>query len=80
MRILVVGTGGVGSAFAQIAKRRSLFEHCALADYDPARPELVVDELDDGRFSAHGIDASSKEAVVALIRESKADAVMNSVE
>ena len=80
MRILVVGTGGVGSAFAQIAKRRSFFEHCALADYDPARPEHVVGELDDGRFSAHRIDASSKDAVVALIRETKADAVLNSVD
>ena len=80
MRILVVGTGGVGSAFAEIAKRRSFFEHCALADYDPARPEHVVGELDDGRFSAHRIDASSKDAVVALIRETKADAVLNSVD
>jgi saccharopine dehydrogenase (NAD+, L-lysine forming) len=80
VRILVVGTGGVGSAFAQIARRRSLFEHCALADYDPARPESVVATLDDARFSAHAIDASSKEALVALIRESRADAVLNSVD
>jgi saccharopine dehydrogenase-like NADP-dependent oxidoreductase len=80
VRILVVGTGGVGSAFAEIAKRRSFFEHCALSDYDPARPEHVVGELDDGRFSAHGIDASSKDAVVALIRETRADAVLNSVD
>ena len=80
MRILVVGTGGVGSAFAEIAKRRSFFEHCALSDYDPTRPEHVVGELDDGRFSAHRIDASSKDAVVALIRETKADAVLNSVD
>ena len=80
MRILVVGTGGVGSAFAEIAKRRSFFEHCALADYDPARPEHVVGELDDGRFSAHRIDASSKDAIVALIRETNADAVLNSVD
>lgn len=58
MRILVVGTGGVGSAFAEIAKRRSFFEHCALSDSDPARPEHVVGELDDGRFSAHRIDAA----------------------
>jgi len=76
----VVGTGGVGSAFAEIAKRRSFFEHCALADYDPARPEHVVGALDDGRFSAHRIDASSKDAVVALIRETRADAVLNSVD
>ena len=80
MRILVVGTGGVGSAFARIATRRSFFEHCALADYDLARPEQLVGELDDGRFDAHAIDASSREAVVALIRETRADAVLNSVD
>ena len=80
MRILVVGTGGVGSAFAQIARRRSFFEHCALADYDPRRPAEVRAGLDDGRFSAHAIDASSKESIVELIRETRADAVLNSVD
>jgi saccharopine dehydrogenase-like NADP-dependent oxidoreductase len=80
MRILVVGTGGVGSAFAEIARRRSFFDACALSDYDPARPTEVVAGLDDGRFSAHAIDASSKDAVVALIRETGADAVLNSVD
>ncbi|HEY6112784.1 MAG TPA: saccharopine dehydrogenase C-terminal domain-containing protein [Gaiellaceae bacterium] len=80
MRILVVGTGGVGSAFAQIATRRSFFESCALADHDAARPENVLARLDDGRFSAHTIDASSKDSVVALIRETRADAVLNSVD
>jgi saccharopine dehydrogenase-like NADP-dependent oxidoreductase len=80
VRILVVGTGGVGSAFAEIAKRRSFFDACALADYDPARPAEVVAGLDDGRFSAHAIDASSKDAIVALIRETQADAVLNSVD
>ncbi len=80
MRILVVGTGGVGSAFAAIAARRPFFEQCALADYDPARPGEVVAGLDDGRFSAHRIDASSKEDVVRLIRETRADAVLNAVD
>jgi saccharopine dehydrogenase-like NADP-dependent oxidoreductase len=80
VRILVVGTGGVGSAFAQIARRRSFFEHCALADHDPRRPAEVRDGLDDGRFSAHAIDASSKESIVELIRETRADAVLNSVD
>jgi saccharopine dehydrogenase-like NADP-dependent oxidoreductase len=80
VRILVVGTGGVGSAFARIARRRSFFEHCALADYDPARSERLVGELDDGRFSRHAIDASSRDAVVALIRETRANAVLNSVD
>ncbi len=80
MRILVVGTGGVGAAFAGIAQRRSFFEHCALADYDPARPEAVLAGLDDGRFSAHRIDASSKDAVVALVRETRSDHVLNAVD
>jgi saccharopine dehydrogenase-like NADP-dependent oxidoreductase len=70
----------VGSAFAHIATRRSYFEHCAFADYDPARPEQLVAELDDGRFSAHRADASSKDAVVTLIREARADAVLNAVD
>ena len=80
MRILVVGTGGVGSAFAAIARRRSFFEHCALSDYDATRSEAVVAGLDDGRFSAHRIDASSKDDVVRLIREAGADAVLNAVD
>jgi saccharopine dehydrogenase (NAD+, L-lysine forming) len=80
VRILVVGTGGVGSAFARVARQRSFFEQCALADYDPARPEGVVANLDDGRFSAHAVDASSRDSVVALIRETRADAVLNSVD
>ncbi|MFN0156247.1 MAG: saccharopine dehydrogenase family protein [Gaiella sp.] len=80
MRILVIGTGGVGSAFAGIAARRAFFEHCALADYNPARPQEVVTELDDGRFSAHQIDASSKDAIVSLIRETNTDAILNSVD
>jgi saccharopine dehydrogenase-like NADP-dependent oxidoreductase len=80
VRILVVGTGGVGSAFAEVARRRSFFEHCALADYDPARPEAVVAGLDDGRFSAHRIDASSQDDVTRLIRDTHADAVLNAVD
>src|SRR6476659_6206273 len=80
MRILVVGTGGVGSAFAAIAARRSFFEHCALADYDAARPASLVASLDDGRFSAHRIDASSRDAVSGLIRETRPDAVLNAVD
>jgi saccharopine dehydrogenase (NAD+, L-lysine forming) len=80
VRILVVGTGGVGSAFARVATRRSFLESCALADYDAGRSERLVDGLDDGRFSAHAVDASSTESVVALIRETRADAVLNAVD
>jgi len=80
VRILVVGTGGVGSAFAGIAQRRSFFEHCALADYDAARAQEVAAELGDARFSGHAIDASSKDALISLIRNTRADVVLNAVD
>jgi len=80
MRILVLGTGGVGSAFAAIARRRSFFDHCALADYDVVRAEAVARATDDGRFSAHAVDASSREGVVELVRATRADAVLNAVD
>jgi saccharopine dehydrogenase (NAD+, L-lysine forming) len=80
VRLLVVGTGGVGSAFAAIARRRTFFDHCALADYDVARPEAVISRLDDDRFAAHRIDARSTEDVVRLIGETKPDAVLNAVD
>ena len=80
MRILVVGTGGVGSAFAGIAQRRDFFEHVTLADLDPARPQAVVDGLDDSRFAAVRVDASDEDAVVAAIRESGADTVLNATD
>jgi saccharopine dehydrogenase-like NADP-dependent oxidoreductase len=80
VRILVVGTGGVGSAFARIATRRTFFESCAFADYDPTRPQRLIADVDDGRFSAHAVDASSTESVVALIRETRADVVLNAVD
>ena len=80
MRVLVVGTGGVGSAFASIARRRSFFDHCALADYDAGRAAAVVTSVDDARFSAHHVDASSRDGVLELIRETRPDAVLNSVD
>ena len=53
MRILVVGTGGVGSAFAAIAQRRSFFDRITLADLDVSRPQSVVDRLGEpDRFAA----------------------------
>ncbi len=78
MRILVVGTGGVGAAAATVAARRDFFESVTLADLDPARPRAVVDGLDDGRFSAAQVDASDQVALVALMRD--ADAVLNATD
>lgn len=78
MRILIVGTGGVGAAAAAIAQRRSFFSHMVLADVDLARAQAVVDQLGEpDRFSAAQVDASDEDALVALMRDSRADAVLN---
>ncbi len=81
MRILVIGTGGVGSAFARIAQRRDFYDRIVLADLDPARPAAIVDALaEPDRFAAAQVDASDEESIVALIREAGADAVLNATD
>ena len=76
-----MGTGGVGSAFAAIAQRRTFFERITLADLDSARPQAVVDRLGEhDRFNSARVDASSEDSIVDLIRDVKADAVLNATD
>jgi saccharopine dehydrogenase-like NADP-dependent oxidoreductase len=83
MRILLVGAGGVGDAFAKIAVRRDFFETIVVSDYDLARAErtllwLTQKHGDQGdRFVAAKIDASDPESVAAVAREHRATHVMN---
>ena len=80
MRILLVGAGGVGSAFTAIAARRQFFETCVVADYDESRAAKAVDQLGDDRFVAARVDASDSASVEALAREHAATHVMNAVD
>jgi saccharopine dehydrogenase (NAD+, L-lysine-forming) len=80
MRILMVGAGGVGSAAAKIAARRSFFDSFVVTDYDQARAERVVAGLDDSRFSAARVDASDRADVERLAREHGATHVFNAVD
>jgi saccharopine dehydrogenase-like NADP-dependent oxidoreductase len=81
MKVLVVGAGGVGAAFAPIAARRDFYEHIVFADYDEARARSVVDRYgDDGRFSAAQVDASDASAVAELTRTAGATHVLNAVD
>jgi saccharopine dehydrogenase (NAD+, L-lysine forming) len=78
MRILVVGAGGVGSAVPAIARRRAFFERMTIADLAFERAEAAVAQLGEpDRFAAAQVDASDEAALVALIREVRADAVLN---
>jgi saccharopine dehydrogenase-like NADP-dependent oxidoreductase len=78
MRILVVGAGGVGSAVPPIAQRRDFFEHMTVADVALERAQAAVERLGEpDRFAAAQVDASDEAALVALIRDANADAVLN---
>jgi saccharopine dehydrogenase-like NADP-dependent oxidoreductase len=78
MRVLVVGAGGVGAAFAAIAQRRPAFEQVVLADVSPERARRAAARLGEAdRFTAEQVDASSLEQLVALIGKVKPDAVLN---
>jgi saccharopine dehydrogenase-like NADP-dependent oxidoreductase len=78
MKVLVVGTGGVGAAVAAVARRRDFFQRMTFADLDPARPEALVARLDDPRFAAAQVDASEQASVAALARE--ADVLLNATD
>jgi saccharopine dehydrogenase-like NADP-dependent oxidoreductase len=78
VKVLVVGTGGVGAAAAAVARKRDFFERMTFADLDPARPQALVDRLDDGRFAAAQVDASDQASVAALAREH--DTVLNATD
>ena len=80
MRILVVGSGGVGSAFAPIAARRDFYEHIVFADHSEAKAKRVVDRYGDGRFSAARVDASDPAAVAELAQANRCDVILNAVD
>src|ERR1035441_2178331 len=78
MRVLVVGAGGVGAAFAAIAQRRAVFEHVVLADVALERAQAAAGRLGEpDRFSAERVDASSRQDLVDLIGRVHPDAVLN---
>jgi saccharopine dehydrogenase-like NADP-dependent oxidoreductase len=79
VKILLVGAGGVGSAFCAIASRRDFFDEIVVADYDKAKAEQAV-IAGDRRFSAAQIDASSQDAVADLVRAHGITHVMNAVD
>jgi saccharopine dehydrogenase-like NADP-dependent oxidoreductase len=80
MRVLVVGTGGVGSAVAPIAARRRFFERMIFADLDESRPRALVGRLGDERFGAARLDASDAGAIAELARAERCDAILNAAD
>jgi saccharopine dehydrogenase (NAD+, L-lysine forming) len=79
MRILLVGTGGVGSAFAAIASRREYFDHIVLSDIHGERAKSLADRLGD-RFSGIAIDASKPDEIAEAARSFGCDVIMNAAD
>jgi len=80
MKALVIGAGGVGSAIANIAARRSFITEMVVADRDLARAQSAVARLSDPRFKAAAVDASSVDDIRLLIKSVAPNAVINAVD
>lgn len=75
MRILVVGAGGVGTAIARIAARRS-FADLVIADYDEGRAQRAAGD----RFTAVRLDARDTAATAALLTGQRCDVLLNATD
>jgi saccharopine dehydrogenase-like NADP-dependent oxidoreductase len=80
MRVLLVGTGGVGEAIAVIAKDRPWLETMVLADHNRARAEEVQRHVGADRFPVEAIDAGDRRQIVTLARKHGVDLIMNAVD
>lgn len=80
MRALVIGAGGVGSAIANIASRKSFITEFVIADYDASKAHAVIQKIQDPRFTSVEVDAGDLVALEALIRTVAPDVVVNAVD
>ena len=80
MKILLIGAGGVGEAIVKLAATRKFFSQMVVADYDLARAEGAVDYVNDDRFVATKIDASSAANIVEVCRQHEITHILNAVE
>jgi len=81
MKVLIVGSGGVGESIAAIARRRDpkgeWLEKMVMADYNLARAEAVSAKLSDPRFPAEQVDAGKPDEVAALAARHGVDIICN---
>jgi saccharopine dehydrogenase (NAD+, L-lysine-forming) len=77
VRILLVGAGGVGTAFARIAARRR-FAELIVADYDLAKAQRAAAASE--RFQAVRIDARDADSVANVLADHSCDVLMNATD
>ena len=79
VRVLVIGAGGVGTAFVRTAAKWNLFERIVVTDFDQSRAEKAVVGTAD-RFVAYRLDGSDESAIVDLIAAEKITVVLNALD
>lgn len=82
MKVLLVGTGGVGTAISKIAKNRDQdadwLEMMVLSDYDLKKvKDLAACLNDEKRFPAEYVNARNKEEIIALANKYDVDLILN---
>ncbi|NTU62000.1 MAG: ATP-binding protein, partial [Chloroflexi bacterium] len=83
MKVLLIGTGGVGEAIAVIAQDKPWLQKMVLADYNLKRVKEVRAKLQDNasrKFPVEQIDARDKKQIVELAQKHQADLIMNAVD
>lgn len=78
MKVLLIGTGGVGEAIAAIAKDKPWMRQMVLADYNLDRVKEVQAKLGDAdRYPGEWVDANKQELIEELARKYQVDLIMN---
>ncbi|MCE5207093.1 MAG: saccharopine dehydrogenase NADP-binding domain-containing protein [Chloroflexi bacterium] len=78
MKVLLIGTGGVGEAIAAIAKQKPWLQKMVLADYNLERVKEVQAKLGDpNRFPGEWVDAGKQDQIEELAKKHHVDLIMN---
>jgi saccharopine dehydrogenase-like NADP-dependent oxidoreductase len=80
MRVLAIGSGGVGTSAALIAKRREFFDLWICADFDLNRSQALADRVTDPRFVAARIDAANTSEITAMCQQHGITHVLNVID
>ena len=79
MRVVLIGSGAVGSAIAAIVARRTFIDHLVVADVDLLRAQEAAAGAAEGGIKSYAerVDASRASDIAALLRRHRADFVVN---
>ncbi len=79
MRVLLIGAGGVGGAFAIIAARRNFITKLIVADFKLEKAQAVAADAKKNGLEAiaEQVDASSFESVYSVAQKHNIDAIIN---